>query len=249
MSEEMVNTNPEVGVNTDVNGGTEPQVQPQAGNEPASTPQTLEFEIDGIGKVTPDQIKEYKQGFMRQSDYTRKTQEIARQRQENKEALDLYNYLKSNPQIAQALYEGNYSVVQGDPTFQSLNPAKREIANIQDELANIKLDSTIERLKSQYKDFDEVAVLTEAEKRGISDLEFVYKALQGDKLPNLKDQIAKEIRTQLTDEIRKNGIATDTIISNNDTPPTTVVDGLSAEELAIAKKMGLSPEKYAKGKN
>jgi hypothetical protein len=81
-------------------------------NAPASEPVTpptpiTEFDIDGIGKVKVDDIKEWKLGYMRQSDYTRKTQEIARQRNETKDALDVYNFLKSNPTIAQALADGD----------------------------------------------------------------------------------------------------------------------------------------------
>ena len=62
--------------------------------EPVATPTT--FNIDGIGEVTADQIKEWKNGNMRQSDYTRKTQDLAKERAEHKDALELYSYLRSN---------------------------------------------------------------------------------------------------------------------------------------------------------
>ena len=47
-------------------------------------------EIEGIGKISVDEIKEWKQGYLRQSDYTRKTQSLASQRQEYEDAVNLY---------------------------------------------------------------------------------------------------------------------------------------------------------------
>jgi hypothetical protein len=219
------------------------QEQPEVN---ASTPQ--EFEIEGIGKLTPDQIKEYKQGYLRQSDYTRKTQELAQQRTEAKEAIELYNYLKNNPEIVQAMQNGDYNSVQGNPVIAKALSSNPQIEQMQVELASIRLDSEIARLKAQYSDFDEVSVIGEADKRGISDLEFVYKALQGEKLPNLKTELEKQIKSTITEEIRRNGLATSTIINSNDVPATNVADGLTPEELVIAQKMGIAPEKYAKAK-
>lgn len=213
-------------------------------NVPASP---MEFEIDGIGKVKADEIKEWKLGHMRQSDYTKKTQEIAKSKNENKEALELYNYLKNNPQIATALSQGDMSVVQNNQAFAKLNPYTTQVEELNYKLATIELDSTLKDMKSKYNDFNEVEVLQEADRLGITDLEFVYNALNGKKLPSLKEQMMKEIKASLTDEIRKNGLATQTIMNSNDTVAKTEF-GLSVDEKTMADKMGLTYEQYSKGK-
>lgn len=38
--------------------------------------------VDGIGEVSLDELREWRNGYMRNADYTQKTQELARQRQE-----------------------------------------------------------------------------------------------------------------------------------------------------------------------
>lgn len=215
--------------------------------QPTTVSQPSEIEIEGFGKVKIDDLKEWKNGYMRQSDYTRKTQEIARQRQENKEAYELYTYLKNNPQMAQALANGDTSVVQNNPMFNNLNPLNSQIENLNMKLAGLELDGMINQLKSRYKDFDEVEVLTEADRLGVSDLEFVYNALQGKKLPTLKEQLQKEIEKSITEKIRQNGIETQSIINTNDAVASNS-HGLSDAEIAIARKMGLTPEQYKNGK-
>ena len=48
----------------DVPAGTEPDQS----TEPEPTPTTSELELEGIGKVSLDEIREWKQGALRQSD-------------------------------------------------------------------------------------------------------------------------------------------------------------------------------------
>lgn len=238
------------GASTNVgNAQSESSVQAENGidTQQTNSASTNEIEIEGFGKVKIDDLKEWKNGYMRQSDYTRKTQEIARQRQENKEAYELYTYLKNNPQMAQALANGDASVVQNNPAFQNLNPINSQIENLNMKLAGFELDNMINNLKSRYPDFNEVEVLTEADRLGVSDLEFVYNALQGKKLPTLKEQLQKEIEKSITEKIRQNGLETQTIINTNDAVASNS-HGLSDAEIAIAKKMGLTPEQYKNGK-
>jgi PHP family Zn ribbon phosphoesterase len=110
----------------------------------------------------------------------------------------------------------------------------------------IELDSTLNTLKSKYSDFNEVEVLQEADRLGVKDLEFVYNALRGKKLDNIKETLTKQIENDLTEKIRKNGIETQTIINSGDTV-ASANHGLTPEQLAIAAKMKLTPEQYARG--
>lgn len=225
---------------------TPQQVQTNTEPTPATTPLT-EIEIDGIGKVKVDELKEWKQGYLRQQDYTKKTQAVAREKAEIKDALDVYNYLKNNPAIAQQLASGQVPQnIDGTP-LATMNPVTKQVADVQRELALMKLDNDLANLKTKYSDFDEVATLTKAEELGVADLEFVWNAIRGANVDNLKTEIEKQVRTTLTEQIKKNGLDTKTIINTNDTVNKSTIN-LSQEEMLIAQKMGIDPKMYAENK-
>lgn len=239
-----------------VNTGTsvqsqEPQVTPnpapvQEGDVVQTPTPITEYEIDGLGKVKIDDIKEWKQGYLRQSDYTKKTQSIAAQKKEIQDAMDLYNYFKQNPQIARQVANGQPVNTVGTP-FEKINPITGELDEVKRELSTIKLDTEISRLKGKYTDFNEVEVLEKADELGINDLEFVYKALKGDKVENLADTIRKQVEAELLQKIQANNTATQTIITPTDQTATSDF-GLTKEEIAICEKAGWNKEAYAKAK-
>lgn len=236
-----------------INEPTEPKETSQLESEDNSgMPADNLIEIDGVGKVSVDEIKEWKQGNMRLADYTRKTQELARQRKEAKEAIEFYETLKSNPD----LYNQIKQVLNGENapkndkinnSLDNLDPINRRIEQIEERFAMQELQNEIERLKEKYPDFDEVKVLTEADKRGITDLEFVYRALREDNMVD-KESIIKEVRKQLLEELKQNANATETIINNGDTSPKTTQD-ITPQEKRVAENMGLTVEEYIKWKN
>lgn len=247
-------------VDTSVNTGVQPQetstqqtnIEPSSqvqDTQPTTTSTPLtELEIEGIGKVKIDELKEWKQGYLRQQDYTRKTQALAKQRAELKDALEIYNYLKNNPMVAHQIANGQMPQnIEGTP-LEKVNPITKQVADVQRELALIKLENDIKELKSKYPDFDEVETLTKAEELGITDLEFVWNAIRGAKMDNLKETIEKEVRASLTEQIKKNGLETQTIISTGDKTNKDSVN-LTAEEILIAQKMGIDPKVYAQYKN
>lgn len=55
------------------------QPEVTGGEEPQSTEKPTEYEVDGE-KLTAEQIKEYKLGYMREQDYRKKTQELAEEK-------------------------------------------------------------------------------------------------------------------------------------------------------------------------
>lgn len=223
----------------------EPTNQPESTQEPIEQPtetpqeptqQQVDnlLELEGIGKVSIDDIKEWKQGYLRQSDYTRKTQEIARSKKEMEDAVILYEYLKANPHVAQKLKETEVAQVKPeianrfDPTFE-------RVEQLETKIAGYELDMEINRLKSKYPDFNEVSVLQEASKRGITDLEFIHNALSASKpQPDLRSQIEAEVRQKLLEELKQNSQDTQTIISTNDIPSVKTYN-LSKDEERIAK--------------
>jgi hypothetical protein len=244
MTEQIANTGAPV-QSPEIQGQT--PTAPIQGGDVATTPIPItEYEIEGLGKVKIDDIKEWKQGYLRQSDYTKKTQSIAAQKKEMQDAIDLYNYFKKNPQIAQQVANGQPINPAGTP-LEKMNPVTGELEEVRRELSTMKLDNELNRLKGKYSDFNEVEVLEKADELGVEDLEFVYKALKGDKVDTLADSIRKQVEAELLQKIQANNSATQTIISPTD--QTAKGDfGLTPEEVAICEKAGWNKEAYAKSK-
>lgn len=204
------------------------------------TPDT--YNIDGIGDVTAKEIYEWKQGSLRQSDYTKKTTELARQREELKDAKELYDYLTANPYLLEALRDAennpNPSIVY--PTAD--NQMLRQIAYNQKAM---ETEMKLNELKSKYGDVDEVALFEKATEMGTDDLEFVYKALSYDR-GNYDTRLAVEqAKRELRAELEANKSNVSTMVTNkNNAPPKVSI--LSPEEEKMAKVFGMSAEEYVK---
>lgn len=215
----------------------------------ASPSETISNEIEiGGEKYTLDEIQEFKQGYLRQSDYTRKTQELAKQRNEIADAVELYDYLRDNPHLLYNLQEN--SVDQNvQNVAQRLTPEMQKIQELELKMAQQELEHEINTLKTKYSDFDEVKVLQEAEKRGVTDLDFVYKALREDDdmdVEKIKQEAVAEAKKQILAELQKNKDETKTLIDKKDTKPDLQVTQLTPTQKRVASNMGLSEEDYVK---
>lgn len=190
--------------------------------------------VEGLGEFTIEELKEMKAGYMRQSDYTRKTQELAKAR---KELEALRNNADATPQTQQEIYAKQ----------QALDPVESRIQELEQKLADKELDDEISRLKQQYPDFDEVKVLNEAYEKGITDLELVYKATREIPQVDVKT-IEEQIKERILKELAENKEATSSIVSTSSAPVTQRQPELSPSELAMCEEFGLSPEEYYKYK-
>lgn len=187
------------------------------------------YTIDGED-VTLDQIKEWKQNGLRQSDYTRKTQELAEQRKHANEYVS-------------------------DLDEPSTPTDSDRILALERDIKAKELDLEITNLKAKYPDFDEIKVLTESGQRGIYDLEFIYKGLRETTnssfdMEAVKAQAILDYKTQIATQIQANKDSTsDSIISNASAP--TVIDygdSLTSSEKEFARKRGWSEKQYAEMK-
>lgn len=189
--------------------------------------------IDGIGEVSFDELTK---GYLRQSDYTRKTQELARQSKEAKEALDFYNQLKNNPQVVEKLKEIT-------PVPSSIDPTTAKIIELETKLYDMMLQNEIDKLQAKYPDFEVREVLQVAYDKKIANLEDAYLLLKSTK--NVKEQPVdiEALKKQLREEIMKELNSqkdTSTIISTNDNAnPIKEIDTpkISPAEEKVAKKM------------
>lgn len=235
---------------TEVVGQTNEEVQAEQTVEtvePTTTeevttevPTISEIDINGQ-KVSLDEVR---QGYIRQQDYIAKQQQLDAKLKEAEQSLQLVDYLRKNPQIAQRLYEDE----KAPSVVQTVNPAMQEIENLKRELFQDKLNNTITNLKGKYSDFNEVEVMNKAVSMGVTDLEFVYNAMRGQNLDNIIAQRVKEELAKATEQINKNASATRTLVGNGQEPQATTTHNLLPQEMRVADMMGISYEEYAKYK-
>lgn len=201
------------------------------------TPQYID--LDGE-QLTLEQIREFKQGYLRQSDYTKKTQILAQERERLKEAVELYEYLQNNPEIAQRLVEEDAGVKNIAPTQEN-----QMLKDLSYKIATIELEAQLNNLKAKDPDLDEIELLTIANQRGVNldDAYNIYRGLNFDKILEKK---LKEQSANLTKQIQQNGNVTKTLISDADKANKNANYGLSDAQLNMAKKLGMTPEEYAK---
>ena len=218
-------------------GDTTPEVEPS--NEPEK------YNIPGVGEFTADEIKEMKNGGLRQSDYTRKTQELAKQREEMKEATALYEHLRKNPFLIEAIKQAeqnpNSVVSTAAPT-----PERQMLREVMFNQKAMEVDMKVSQLHQKYGDFNEADLFERATKYGTDDLEFVLKGILYDSASTTTAvQSAKE---QLKAELEANRDVVETVVGTRQQQNKKPSLGLSEDEKRIARALGLSESEYAKWK-
>ena len=221
--------------------------EPGEGGEVVEQPADDKVHIEGLGDFTIEELKEFRNGYLRQSDYTRKTQELARQREEAQDALELYNYLRENPQLVDALMKMDNGA--NAQTIQRATPENAMMQQIIHTQKAMEIEMKLNDLKSKYgNDIDEVALFQKANQLKTNDLEFVYKALQYDNLLAERQQAQQVAASNLQAEIAANKQAVATIVSPRQGNVVKQTPTLSADEKRVAALMGLSEADYLKWK-
>ena len=204
-----------------------------------STPQT--YNVNGQDLT----IEELQTGYMRQQDYIAQREELNALREQNKQALELVEYLRKNPNLANKLLEEDN--VDYNAT-NVVNPLTERIEKLERERYVERMNNQIEMLKMKYKDFNEVDVLNKAVQMNTPDLEFVYHGMRGAKIDDIIAQQVKEQLAKAQEDMVKNTQATRTVVGKaSDVEPTTT-HNLTQQEMRVADLMGISYEEYAKYK-
>lgn len=229
---------------------TEPVVE-EVKTEEIKTPDKIV--IDGE-EIQLDAVKEWKRGYMRNDDYTQKTQDLAKQRKEVQEAVALFENIRANPELRNEL---NDKI----PVPQSLDPANAKIQELENRLYDLMVDREISTLQTKYSDFDAREALEIATSKGLNSLEDAYILLQANKPKTQeisdkpivdKSALEQEIRAQILAEINAQKDATQSIISSNDnsgSQPVQDNDRLTADELEYCRRSKTDPKEYVKWKN
>lgn len=142
-------------------------------------------------------------GYQRQADYTRKTQELAQQREALQFAATLQTALEKDPAATIDLLSRHYGISRAEAqqmvdsyedSFEELDPAERKMRELDQRIAQFEeyqsqqqIEQEINRLKSRYQDFDVNEVVQTALRLGTTDLEGTYKQMAFDKIMRAKE--------------------------------------------------------------
>lgn len=204
-----------------------------------------ELEIEGIGTVSIQDIIDWRQGNMRQSDYTRKTQELARQREELKDAIEVYDYLKSKPYLLK-------NIMDGEPVYDNnlsdrLSYERQAIRNLEYKQKAMEVDQKLNDLYSKYGNIDEVALFEKATELGTEDLEFVWKGIMNsNNAPANTDELKEQLRQEILAELSANKSKVRTTVNTRQTTNKTTRVHVSDDERRVAEGLGLSVSEYLK---
>lgn len=174
------------------------------------------------------------------------------QLEQQKQAVEFFNYVKNNPQILEAMRASDDPEVAS--TFNAIPTAQEEmIQNMQNQIAELQLRNEVAGLKAKYPDFKEEDVLKYAGERRILDLEVAYKAIKADELAKAKTEekpvdmeaLKKQIREELMKEMEEDKSATSTIVGKGISEEIEAKEySLTPEQQYIAKQFGMTDEEY-----
>lgn len=179
----------------------------------------IPVKVDGQEEFVP--LAEAREGYQRQADYTRKTQELATQRNDLGWAAAMKAALDQDPQGTLALLGAHYGVqpqvpvqpatrqsvdpfddwLSNDEGWQQQAPIDPRVSAIEQRLMQYEqaaqeqqLRDTISRLQATYPDFDATQVVAAAVRSGSADLEAVYKQMTYDNLMHRNGQLTQQLQ-------------------------------------------------------
>lgn len=203
--------------------------------EQKETPKLEEIEIEGVGKIGIDELKD---GYFRQSDYTKKTQKLAKERKENADAIALFKYLKENPNAAQAVSEKV-------KLPETVDPATAKVVELENKLYDMMLDNEIRELKGRYEDFDVGKVLKVAYDKQMTNLEDAYLLSKKTVEPPNMDELEKQLRAKILKEMEEEKKSTQTLISSGKSTPIKMTEKhISKQEQYVARNMKMTDEEF-----
>lgn len=154
--------------------------------------------VDGEDVRVP--LSEAVAGYSRQADYTRKTQELAEQRQQLQWASAIQAALENNPAQTIDLLANHYGISRAeakemaddwsvdsdtwnDPVETKMTELDKRIRAFEEQQAYAKLERDVQALQTKYgDDFNPQEVVAAAIAQGSSNLEAVYKQIAFDRV-------------------------------------------------------------------
>lgn len=174
--------------------------------------------VDGEEMDVP--VKEALQGYQRQADYTRKTQELSQRADQVQFWETVDRAMQADPQATLEFLQNQYGIGQAQVAANTAysepeddwftDPSEKRIAQLENQLQNVQqhfeqqqasqlLDRVVGDLQQRYgEDFNPKDVISEAVRRNISDpraLESIYKEMAFDRMMT-RNQAEADVRAR-----------------------------------------------------
>lgn len=214
----------------------------------------VKVKIDGEELDVP--VKEALNGYQRQADYTRKTQELAAQRESLQYAATLMDALQADPTGTLQLLSQHYGAAtpanQPSEDLELMDPIERQVYELNQKVqsfeqaqAKAELEQEISRLGSKYQDFNAPEVINHALRTGITDLELAYKQVAYDRLAQEvaaireAQQVVASKEQQVVDAKRNASFVSGGVSANGATEPAGRISSVADAWLAAKRQMGM----------
>lgn len=211
------------------------------------TPTALsEIDLDGE-KLTLDQIRELKKNNMAFSDYYEKYERLQALEREQSEAIELYKYLQSKPELVEQLYKQDQGLTERGVKIPT--EYENRIQEVETKFRRMEIETALNSIKAKDSSVNELELLQTANNNKCS-IETAYNIWKGENFDKLLETKLKEQSKSISKKIQQNADVTKTIINDGDGQEKNDGKfGLTDVEIAFARKIGLSAEEYSKWKN
>ena len=211
--------------------------------------ETSGYTVKVDGEQQQVSLEELQSGYQRQADYTRKTQELASERQRLQQAETIVSALEADPQgtlaaLGNALGVADSPVPQDDvSSWEDEDPTAQRVAHLEAQVARQAqthrkqaLDKEVSRLKGQYGNFDEQALFKHALDNKIANLEAAYTHMN---FNGLAGYAGKLQRDQETLEAKRGGAPVE---GGKTVQQGTVVDGSPKKVTSLREAFALAKQ-------
>jgi len=215
----------------------------------------VKVKVDGQELDVP--VKEALSGYQRQADYTRKTQELAAQRESLQYAATLAEALQADPQGTLDLLSRHFGAAPAanqmpSEDFELMDPIERQVYELNQKVqtfeqaqAQQELEREINRLSSKYQDFNASEVINHALRTGVTDLEAAYKQVAYDRLAQEvaairgAQQVVASKEQEIIDAKRNAGFVSGGVAANGATEPVGRITSVADAWLAAKRQHGM----------
>lgn len=214
--------------------------------EPSSTiPEAPSmFNIDGED-FTIEQLREMRSNSLNHADYVSQLNRVKQMEEANRDAIELFNYLKNKPDLARKMYELDGELSAGKGNLQA-DPMAERLATMENRFRMMDTERQLDAIvsKDNYVTKGDLLRVATESRCDISTAYNIWKGQNFDKI--LKTRLDEQSKS-LTQQIKNNSTVTKTAITEGDKVNSgDITFGLSDVQQIMAKKLGMTFEEYKK---
>lgn len=222
-------------------------------------PEEPAYTVKVDGEEAQVSLEELQNGYQRQADYTRKTQEIAAERERLQQAERIVSALEADPEATLHTLARSFNVelneqnvvqqVQQTEEWESMDDTERKVLMLEQRLAEQdkkfaaqeqaqkvqKLEQEVIKLKDTYGEFDQNELVNHAIKHQIPNLEAAYAHWRFNDVKSIADKLSQE--QEITSKKREASVVTSGSSASKSTSGESTKEVSSLREaFALAKE-------------